>query len=116
MAIPWRKNEIKNLQVAQIPAVAVKSVSAPIAVRAGARALWQRIVRFTRKAPRQLRLAESLPLGERRFVAVLEFEEARFLVGGTSSSLVLLTRLRDSNSADIYGKKGVSDARDGGLN
>jgi flagellar biogenesis protein FliO len=34
-----------------------------------------------------------LPLGERRFVAVVEFERSRFLVGGTTSSLVLLARL-----------------------
>jgi flagellar biogenesis protein FliO len=55
--------------------------------------LWERILRFSRRAPRQLRLCESLPLGERRFVAVVEFERARFLVGGTSASLVLLARL-----------------------
>jgi hypothetical protein len=58
-----------------------------------ARVLWERILRFSRRAPRQLRLCESLPLGERRFVAVVEFERARFLVGGTSASLVLLARL-----------------------
>lgn len=46
-----------------------------------------------RRAPRRLRLCESLPLGERRFVAVIEFEHSRFLLGGTSSSLVLLARL-----------------------
>jgi len=48
---------------------------------------------MTRHAPRRLLLCESLPLGERRFVAVVEFERARFLVGGTSASLVLLARL-----------------------
>jgi hypothetical protein len=58
-----------------------------------ARACWERILRFSRRAPRRLRLCESLPLGERRFVAVVEFERSRFLVGGTSASLVLLARL-----------------------
>jgi len=58
-----------------------------------ARACWERILRFGRRAPRRLRLCESLPLGERRFVAVVEFERSRFLVGGTSASLVLLARL-----------------------
>jgi flagellar biogenesis protein FliO len=57
------------------------------------RALWQRILSFSRRPPRRLRLCESLPLGERRFVAVVEFEESRFLLGGTSASLVLLARL-----------------------
>ena len=39
-------------------------------------------------------------LGERRFVAVVEFERARFLVGGTTSSLVLLARLGNGQAWD----------------
>jgi flagellar biogenesis protein FliO len=58
-------------------------------------ALWEQLLRLSRRAPRRLRLCESLPLGERRFVAVVEFDESRFLVGGTPSSLVLLSRLQD---------------------
>jgi hypothetical protein len=58
-----------------------------------ARSCWFRIARIGRSKPRRLRLAETLPLGERRFVAVLEFEELRFLLGGTASSVVLLARL-----------------------
>jgi len=68
--------------------------------------LWGRILHLSRRAPRRLRLCESLPLGERRFVAVVEFEQSRFLVGGTSASLVLLARLgsprnEDENEADL---------------
>jgi flagellar biogenesis protein FliO len=59
-------------------------------------ALWDRWLRISRRHPKTLRLCESLPLGERRFVAVVEFEKARFLMGGTASSLVLLARLPDS--------------------
>jgi flagellar biogenesis protein FliO len=51
------------------------------------------MLRLSGRAPRRLRLCESLPLGERRFVAVVEFERSRFLVGGTSGSLVLLATL-----------------------
>jgi flagellar biogenesis protein FliO len=58
-----------------------------------ARSCWARIARLRRSHPRRLRLTETLPLGERRFVAVLEFEEFRFLLGGTASSVVLLARL-----------------------
>lgn len=61
-----------------------------------ARSLCERILRLSRRAPRRLRLCESLPLGERRFVAVVEFEQTRFLLGGTSASLVLLARLGDT--------------------
>jgi flagellar biogenesis protein FliO len=64
--------------------------------RLGLLAFWERVLRLHRRAPRRLRLCESLPLGERRFVAVVEFEESRFLVGGTPSSLVLLSRLADA--------------------
>jgi flagellar biogenesis protein FliO len=53
------------------------------------------------RAPRRLRLCESLPLGERRFVAVVEFENARFLLGGTPSALVLLSRLGDRIEVDM---------------
>jgi flagellar biogenesis protein FliO len=57
------------------------------------RALWDRLRHISSRTPKRLRLAESLGLGDRRFVAVVEFEEERFLVGGTASSLVLLARL-----------------------
>lgn len=67
-------------------------------VRMRLTALWESLLRLSRRAPKRLRLCESLPLGERRFVAVVEFERARFLVGGTSSSLVLLSRLKDSGA------------------
>jgi flagellar biogenesis protein FliO len=65
------------------------------AVQARVVGWWERVLRLSRRRPRRLRLCESLPLGERRFVAVVEFDQARFLVGGTPSSLVLLSRLAD---------------------
>jgi flagellar biogenesis protein FliO len=58
--------------------------------------IWNRARRVIRHAPKRLRLCESLPLGERRFVAVVEFEGVRFLLGGTATSLVLLSRLAKS--------------------
>lgn len=61
------------------------------AVRAGRS--WQ-----ARSAPR-LKLCETLQLGDRRFVAVVQFEQQRFLVGGTGSSLVLLTQLAGETGA-----------------
>jgi len=70
----------------------------PGAFRARLMELWQRVVRLGRRPPKRLRLAENLQLGERRFVAVVEFDGARFLVGGTPSSLVMLSRLPDSGA------------------
>ena len=74
-------------------------------------AVWERVLRLSRRAPKRLRLCESLPLGERRFVAVVEFDEARFLVGGTPSSLVLLSRLQDAGKgAEDEPEKAPSNA------
>jgi len=76
-------------------------------------AVWERVLRLSRRAPKRLRLCESLPLGERRFVAVVEFDEARFLVGGTPSSLVLLSRLQDAGKgkqAEDESEKAPSNA------
>ena len=58
------------------------------------RRAWTRLLATSRRPTKRLRLGESLSLGDRRFVAVVEFEKERFLVGGTSASLVLLTRLQ----------------------
>jgi flagellar biogenesis protein FliO len=46
-----------------------------------------------RRQERSLRLCETLPLGERRFLMVVEFERRRFLIGATSQSVSLLDRL-----------------------
>ncbi|HYA23115.1 MAG TPA: flagellar biosynthetic protein FliO [Terriglobales bacterium] len=46
-----------------------------------------------RPQPR-LRLCESLQLGDRRFVSVVEFGQQKFLVGGTANSLAMLAVLR----------------------
>jgi flagellar biogenesis protein FliO len=61
-----------------------------------------------------LRLAETLPLGERRFVAVLEFERERFLLGGTASSLVLLTRLNAENNLEQASRGRNANAAEAG--
>jgi len=55
--------------------------------------LAAKLARLARRPPRQLRLCESLALGERRFVAVVEFERQRFLIGGAAGSVALLAHL-----------------------
>jgi flagellar biogenesis protein FliO len=59
-----------------------------------ASSLWARALQIPRRAPKRLRLRESLPLGEHRFVAIVEVDGKGFLVGGTSNSLVLLAQPR----------------------
>src|SRR5271168_2312993 len=55
------------------------------------RRLWSRVV--VRRRQRGLRVYETVSLGDKRFVAVLEFEQQRFLIGVTSQSVSLLQAL-----------------------
>src|SRR6266705_2698037 len=52
---------------------------------------------------KNLRVCESVLLGEKRFVAVVQVDKERFLIGGSSSSVSLLTRLPEltSPAADL---------------
>ena len=55
---------------------------------------WARRSAAVRKR-RRLRVCETLSLGERRFIALIEFDRQDFLVGGSGNSLELLARLQD---------------------
>ena len=58
--------------------------------------LWQWVRRaLSARKVRRLRVCETLSLGERRFLAVIEFDRQEFLVGGSGNSLELLARLRE---------------------
>ena len=77
----------------------VASQTAPLAESPWAAVLkclgqWARRAMKTRQT-RRLRVRETLSLGERRFLAVIEFDHQEFLVGGTGSSLALMARLHD---------------------
>ncbi len=82
--------------------------------RGGWSGWWERLLRFGRRSPKRLRLCESLALGDRRFVAVVEFDCARFLVGGTPSSLVLLSQLADAEEQSDRGQPGGSNMASSG--
>ncbi len=59
-----------------------------------ARRWMQKLLGGLRARPEKLlRLTETLSLGERRFLAVVECERQKFLIGGTASSVCLLTEL-----------------------
>jgi flagellar biogenesis protein FliO len=44
---------------------------------------------------RRLRVCESVSLGDKRFVAIVQFERKRFLVGCAQNSVSLLTVLQE---------------------
>ena len=56
--------------------------------------LWQALAAFrVRRTARQLRICESLSLGEKRVVAVVQYEGQKFLIGAGTQSVNLLSRL-----------------------
>ena len=50
------------------------------------------------QARKNLRVCETVSLGEKRFVAVVQVDEERFLIGGSSSAVSLLTRLQETRT------------------
>lgn len=79
---------------------------------------WQRILAGLRRRamgarPRHLRLCEMLPLGERRFVAVIQLDDKQFLIGASATQVQLLAHLDPasaSSSASV--NDGVSKGAD----
>jgi len=49
-----------------------------------------------RRAVQRLKVDEVASLGEKRFVAVVHFENERFLIGGSGSSVCLLAKLKQA--------------------
>jgi flagellar biogenesis protein FliO len=47
---------------------------------------------------KNLRVCETVSLGEKRFVAVVQVDEERFLIGGSASAVSLLTRLPETKT------------------
>ncbi len=58
------------------------------------KSLREKTSRWRKYQPQQLRLGETLSFGERRFVAVVEFERQKFLIGGNGSGVSLLANLQ----------------------
>jgi len=56
---------------------------------------------------RRLRLLETLPLGEKRLIAVLEFEEQRFLVAATPNNVSLLQTLPPNAANETRASEGA---------
>jgi Flagellar biosynthesis protein, FliO len=49
--------------------------------------------KYSLSATKQLRIAETVSLGEKRFVAIIHADGQKFLIGGGASSVALLTQL-----------------------
>jgi len=58
--------------------------------------------RCAERSAKQLRVTETVSLGEKRFVAILHVENRKFLIGGGASNVALLTQLDgDAEVSDV---------------
>jgi hypothetical protein len=64
----------------------------PLHVLLGKLWTWVRKIQI-RQSNKRLRVCETVPLGERRFIAVIQVDNKQFLVGGSSNSVSLLAQL-----------------------
>jgi flagellar biogenesis protein FliO len=63
-------------------------------VRATVASLFRRLANlaFSRRGEQRLRMCEMLQLGEKRFIAVVEYGQDKFLVAGTPQTISLLKK------------------------
>jgi hypothetical protein len=74
--------------------------------------LWSQLRRLfssirIQKRERKLRLCDSLALGEKRMIAVVEFEQQRFLVAATPNNISLLQALPASGGNENRAPEGT---------
>jgi flagellar biogenesis protein FliO len=93
-------------QLDQLTPVADRTPSLPHAeiwVEALLLKLWSALQWITRRVKVQqsrksLRICENVSLGEKRFIAVVQVDDERFLIGGSSGSVSLLSRLQEEKT------------------
>lgn len=69
--------------------------TAPAAPAANTSGTLQRAISWLRgeRPAKRLRVAETVSLGEKRFVAILEVDERKYLIGGGPTGVALLSQL-----------------------
>lgn len=55
--------------------------------------------RYSQRTTKQLRVAETVSLGEKRFVAILDVEGRKYLIGGGAGNVCLLTQLDGASTS-----------------
>lgn len=98
-----RPAEVADLEATCMP---VARVPAP-ARFALSRSIWQWLQRWgfrgvLQAKTRRLRVSETVALGEKRFISLIEVDGISFLIGGGSGSVSLLTRLGESPSSHSF--------------
>jgi hypothetical protein len=66
---------------------------------------WLQERRVARVNSRRLRVIETISLGDKRFVAVVQVDKLQFLIGGGPTAVALLAQLNaDETFGDVLGK------------
>lgn len=100
-------NSISQAEILPVASSEIDSSKAPNQTMAGLQPLAKQFLSSinwvlkrikVQPARKTLRLCENLSLGEKRFVAVIQVESERFLIGGAAGSVSLLTRLQEGPS------------------
>ncbi|MGB8011179.1 MAG: flagellar biosynthetic protein FliO [Terriglobales bacterium] len=100
--------EITQTQIPPRPLLAAPRFWALAAERLGV--LWRSVLRRTGSRNKTLAVRETVALGDRRFVSVIQFESQRFLIGSGPSAITLLASLTDVSTG------GEENARNGDKN
>jgi len=72
--------------------------------------MWTRTQVKVRRVKKRLRVCETVSLGEKRFVAVIQVDGEQFLVGGSANSVSTLARLeRPPEFAEVLEQRWAGD-------
>ena len=73
---------------------------------------WIQARRLGRSGARRLHVSESVSLGEKRFVAVIQLDGLQYLIGGGATSVALLAQLNATESFGDLLKETMSKSRE----
>ncbi len=104
--------DIEPAAMAQSQPVAVKESPAPQPPGfMSSLAAWLRNQFLARQSKKRLRVCETVSLGEKRFVAVIQVDGEQFLVGGAAGSVATLARLEPQQEfSDILKRRWTESA------
>ncbi len=93
-----------QMRIGEVPREATARTDAFAAMlRWASRAIANAASRVWQPRARRLRLCETVSLGNRGFIAVVQCEQEEFLVGGTAGSIALLAKLAPERPARAQG-------------
>jgi flagellar biogenesis protein FliO len=80
---------------------AFTSILRPIATHAAAAWKWLERKRTQQLAVKRLHVAETIQLGEKRFVSIIQVDGAQFLIGGAAGNVSLLAVLNQGQMGSV---------------